>query len=112
MPRKEGYFYYFDPPYIPVNETSSFVGYTSNGFKDTDQRRLRELCDSIVDKGGYVMVSNSDTVATFDLWDDTRYRLERVDVLRPINTDTTKRSGHTEIVITSRNYTRRIDNEN
>ena len=36
---KEGDFVYFDPPYIPLTETSSFTSYTHEGFSYEDQGR-------------------------------------------------------------------------
>lgn len=44
--------FYFDPPYRPLNNTSSFNDYTKEAFNDFAQRRLKEFCDK-VEKAGY-----------------------------------------------------------
>lgn len=55
----EGDFIYFDPPYQPISETSSFTKYTPNGFGHHDQVRLSKVFRQFDEKGCYVMLSNS-----------------------------------------------------
>ena len=57
---KPGSLVYFDPPYRPLNNTSSFTAYTKNGFCDNEQMRLANLCKEFSQKGVYVLLSNSD----------------------------------------------------
>ena len=38
---RKGAFIYFDPPYHPISETSSFTGYSMNGFGEKEQIKLR-----------------------------------------------------------------------
>lgn len=41
----DGYnFFYFDPPYRPLNATSSFNSYSKEDFNDDEQIRLRDFC--------------------------------------------------------------------
>ena len=48
---KKDSFVYFDPPYDPVSDTSSFTGYTLDGFGRKEQIRLKETCDTLDKKG-------------------------------------------------------------
>ena len=52
--------FYFDPPYRPLSDTSSFNDYTKDSFNDDSQIRLKEFCDKINKAGYFFMLSNSD----------------------------------------------------
>ena len=52
--------FYFDPPYRPLNDTSSFNNYAKEAFNDDAQIRLKKYCDRINDAGFKFMLSNSD----------------------------------------------------
>ena len=59
--RAQGYtLFYFDPPYRPLSDTSSFNDYSKEAFNDDAQIRLKEYCDRINDAGFSFMLSNSD----------------------------------------------------
>ena len=53
-------FVYFDPPYRPITETSSFTAYTENLFNDEEQIELAKFVDCMDQKGAKIVVSNSD----------------------------------------------------
>lgn len=91
---------YFDPPYDPLNETSAFTAYTGDGFGTGDQRKLAELIRTLVDRGVYVIASNSDTAFTRDLYAG----LELHRVARPgnINSEGTKRGPVSELLVVAR----------
>jgi len=97
-------FVYFDPPYRPLNRTSSFTQYSKNRFSDEEQRRLAAFyarCDA---KGARLMLSNSDpkNVDPEDrFFDDlyAGYRIDRVPARRAINCDGTKRGEVREIIV-------------
>ena len=57
---RRGAFVYLDPPYMPISSSSSFTGYTENGFNEDKQRELKELCDKLDKKGIKFLQSNSD----------------------------------------------------
>lgn len=44
-------FFYFDPPYKPVNESGDCTSYMPDDFDDNDQIRLAEFCREIGDAG-------------------------------------------------------------
>ena len=52
--------FYFDPPYRPLSDTSSFNDYAKESFNDDAQIRLKKFCDRIDEAGFHFMLSNSD----------------------------------------------------
>ncbi|MBQ7422237.1 MAG: DNA adenine methylase [Prevotella sp.] len=100
-------FVYLDPPYRPLNATSSFTAYAKGDFNDDSQRRLADFCRRLSERGCYWMESNADCSAenpedTFfeELYADCR--IERVKATRSINANASKRGKLTELLI--RNY--------
>ena len=65
---QKGDFVYFDPPYVPLNETSSFTSYTKDGFDIDMQFKLRDVCDELDSMGVKFMLSNSDTKLVNELY--------------------------------------------
>ena len=53
-------FVYIDPPYRPLNTSSSFTSYTENDFTDKEQIELAEYIDILNKKGAKIVLSNSD----------------------------------------------------
>ncbi|MGQ5708926.1 DNA adenine methylase [Lactobacillus sp. PSON] len=99
MDAKENDFIYFDPPYIPLTETSDFTSYTSNGFNIKDQERLRDTFFNLSKKGVKVMLSNSDTPTTRELYASAN--LHEVQASRAINSVASKRGKVGELIITN-----------
>lgn len=100
-------FFYLDPPYRPLDATSSFTAYAKGDFNDDDQRALAAFCHQLNDAGCLWMESNADCSAknptdTFfeELYHD--YRIERVSAARFINANPEKRGKLTELII--KNY--------
>ena len=103
-------FIYFDPPYRPLIENSSFVGYDKSGFNDDNQRELAEFVKKLDKQNCLVMLSNSDPKNTNpdDNFFDELYKgfeIDRIFAKRMINCQADKRGDITEIVV--RNYKRR-----
>lgn len=103
--RAQGYtLFYFDPPYRPLSDTSSFNDYSKEAFNDDAQIRLKEYCDRINDAGFSFMLSNSDCRGKneednfFDLLYEA-YNIERVWASRSINSNPSKRGKLTEILV-------------
>lgn len=100
----ENTFFYFDPPYRPISNTSSFNDYAKEDFNDNAQIRLKLFCDKLNEYGIDFMLSNSDCLGKDgkdrffdDLFID--YRIERVWASRNINAIASKRGKLTEIVV-------------
>lgn len=96
---KKGDFVYFDPPYIPLNETSSFTSYTHEGFTYEEQLRLRNVFEQLNRKGIYVMLSNSSSPLALDLYQD--YNIHFVDAVRTNGAKTESRKKIKEIIVTN-----------
>lgn len=96
---KRGDFVYFDPPYDPVSDTSSFTGYSLNGFNRDEQYRLRDLCNDLTGRGVNLMLSNSETDFICELYNDERYTKHVVQARRNINSVGSSRGKVNEVLI-------------
>ena len=99
-------FVYLDPPYRPLNDTSSFTSYSKDGFSDTDQRRLAEFFRELDRRGAKIMLSNSDprNENPDDSFFDELYAgftIERVPAMRSINCNGARRGEVNELIITN-----------
>lgn len=104
-------FFYFDPPYRPLSNTSSFNDYTKEDFNDNAQIRLKLFCDRLNEIGIDFMLSNSDCLGkdgSDRFFDDLfiNYNIERVWASRNVNAIASKRGKLTEIVVN--NYQKRV----
>ena len=97
---KKGDFVYFDPPYVPLNETSSFTSYTKDGFDIDMQFKLRDVCDELDSMSVKFMLSNSDTKLVNELY--SNYKIKKVFASRQINANADGRGKITEVLV--RNY--------
>lgn len=97
---KKGDFVYFDPPYVPLSETSSFTSYTKDGFDMDMQFKLRDVCDELDSMGVKFLLSNSDTKLVNELYEN--YNIKKVFASRQINANADGRGKITEVLV--RNY--------
>jgi DNA adenine methylase len=51
---------YFDPPYLPISDTSKFAGYNGTRFRKHDLEELADICKHLSKKEVYWIVSNRD----------------------------------------------------
>lgn len=99
--------FYFDPPYRPLNATSSFNSYVKEAFNDDEQIRLRDFTQKLNNSlGVYWMLSNSDCSANNpeDTFFENIYRdfhINRVYASRSINANASKRGKLTELLISN-----------
>lgn len=92
-------FVYLDPPYQPLNRTSSFTGYTSNGFGKAEQERLAKVFRKLHKKGVFLMLSNSDTAFIRTLYKG--FEIHTVVASRAINCKAEGRGKIPELLITN-----------
>lgn len=104
---KAGDFVYFDPPYHPLSETSSFTSYSKDSFSKDDQIKLRDLFIELDKKGVYVMLSNSSAPFIQEIY--SGYKQIPVYANRMINSKSDKRGKISEVVII--NYQPRLNLE-
>lgn len=99
-------FVYFDPPYRPITDTSSFTAYTENLFSDKEQIELARFVDDMHRKGAKVVISNSDP-KNYNTEDDffdniySSHKIKRVEATRMINCNSEARGKIKELLISS-----------
>jgi DNA adenine methylase len=93
---KAGDLIYFDPPYVPVSETSNFTSYAGR-FGLSEQQKLADLFCSLFSRGIIVVQSNSDTPLVRELYKD--FVLHVVEAKRSVNSVGDKRGNVNELII-------------
>ena len=96
---RTGDFVYFDPPYIPLSETSAFTSYTHEGFSFADQVRLRDAFKRLSDTGAYVMLSNSSSALVEELYKD--FNIHYVEATRTNGAKSSSRGKISQIIVTN-----------
>lgn len=99
-------FVYIDPPYRPINQTSSFTAYNENTFGDAEQIDLENFINRISSKGAKVVASNSDPKNVNEndnFFDDLykAYKIARVSAKRNINSNGNSRGSISELLISN-----------
>ena len=93
-------FVYFDPPYHPISQGSSFTGYIQGGWNEEEQIRLRDVCNDLTQRRIKFLLSNSDCPFIREIY--AGYEIITVQAIRAINSDATKRGAVNEVLI--KNY--------
>jgi DNA adenine methylase len=93
---------YFDPPYLPLSETSNFTSYSSDGFSWNDQIRLRDVCVKLHENGVFIVLSNSYVEKLVENYSELDgFRVLVVKVNRAINSKASARGPISEALITN-----------
>lgn len=99
---KKGDVIYFDPPYD--SDKSCFNRYIDCKFSRTDLERLKHTCDTLIEQGCSVLISNNKTTFVEYLFEDPRYQTETIYTNRWINSDGTNRTYAEEVIIYGKGY--------
>ncbi len=94
---KPGDFVYMDPPYTPVSETADFTNYTADGFNWDEQIRLSKVARKLLERGVYVMISNSAVEKIRKLYQG--FKIDQIETMRAVNSKAIRRKGWKEFII-------------
>ncbi len=101
-------------PFRLWNSLSLKFGKTRYGFKITvidyldqlftfnDLKRLSKLCKKLDSKGCKFMLSNSNSEEVLKIFSNNSWKVFEIEANRSINSDSRKRTGHSELLI--KNY--------
>ena len=89
---------YLDPPYIPLSPTSAFSKYQADDFKDASQASVAAMIGWLTEKGARVILSNSDTERTEQLYRPHLETYRKVPVRRTISADVDSRGIVSEVL--------------
>lgn len=97
---------YFDPPYRPLTETSSFTAYAKSDFGDKEQIELANYFKKVSEKGAVAILSNSDPKNTDEndnFFDDlyADFNINRIQSKRRINSNGKRRGNVSELLISN-----------
>lgn len=95
---RRGDLVYFDPPYLPLSLSSSFVSYTKGGFGPEDHRKLRDVALALKRRGVTVLLSNSSHPLVCELYGE-HFHIEEVLAARAINSRGDRRGPVREVLI-------------
>ncbi len=90
---------YFDPPYDPVSKTAAFTSYSKGGFGVDSQEALARTFVTLAQKGAKVILSNSLTPLTKELYKD--FYISEVSAKRVVNSRGDRRGAVMEVLVTS-----------
>lgn len=91
---------YLDPPYIPLNASSSFSKYAKDDFTLENQFQLNDLISELTKRSTCVILSNSDTPETRDIFGQN-LKLYQIDASRAIAAKSSSRGSVKELIGTN-----------
>lgn len=89
---------YADPPYVPSSKTASFAQYHAREFRQPDHRQLAASLIAANGHGAKVVLSNSDTLLTREIYHG--FDFTSIEVGRYMNSDAKKRGKVNEVIAT------------
>lgn len=92
-----GDFVYFDPPYVPVSDTSNFTGYHAIKFDLHSQETLAQMFKKLVRNGVKCLLSNSDTPMVRELYQE--FKIVEIQRKGNISSKGTKRGAVSEVLV-------------
>lgn len=87
---------YFDPPYVPASYTANFTSYATDGFSHEQQVKLKELAESLANRGVKVILSNHDVPITRELYKNAQ--IYPIQVTRTISAKGSSRKKANELI--------------
>ncbi len=102
---RAGDFVYLDPPYLPLTKTASFTDYTRESFGYDEHVALAGEFRRLAGIGCTIVLSNSDSAKIRELYEG--FDVQTIEASRSINCCASRRTGHTELVVTSTPVIRR-----
>ena len=94
---RKGDFVFLDPPYHPIGKFSDFKRYTKEFFYEKDQIDLAGIFRDLVDRGCFVMLTNSDHPLIYKLYED--FKIISIPTKRLISRDPNTRTGTDLLVL-------------
>jgi DNA adenine methylase len=94
---KQGDLVYLDPPYIPLNLSSSFSKYAKDDFTIENQMELSSQISDLTERSAAVILSNSDTPETREIF-GPNLNLFQIDAARAISAKASSRGTVKEII--------------
>jgi len=94
---KGGDFVYFDPPYVPMQATSSFTSYQAGGFGLEAQSELADLMLTLKARGVRALTSNSSADLCYEIFKE--HNLLEIQAPRMVSASSAGRGTIKELVI-------------
>ena len=94
---RQGDAVYFDPPYLPLSRTASFVSYDRHPFGWPEHQRLARVFERLANREICVVLSNSDTPGARELYE--QWHIAPAWVARPINSRASARGPVRELLV-------------
>lgn len=89
---------YADPPYLPGSETANFTAYHQSGFHWDDHVKLAESLVEANKRDAQVVISNSYTKSSLELYKDLGFSTRKIEVMRSISNNAASRKCANEII--------------